>query len=84
MSVNLNNAERELFEIFKRYKVITDNSISIKDIVSAQNEHEYMSPSNYPNLRDILKSLESKGLIEMKDNDLIYLTQLGEDCLWRG
>ncbi len=83
MSENLNNAEKEFFEIFKHYKTITNNSISLNDVYTAQLAHQYMSSSNYKNLEDILKSLESKGFVRMEDNEHIFLTQLGEDYLWR-
>ncbi len=81
MSENLNNAEKEFLEIFRYYKSITEDSISRKEI--AGQVHKYMSPSNYENLENVLKSLETKGFIKIKKDDLIYLTQLGEDYLWR-
>lgn len=80
MSENLNNAEKEFLEIFKHYKSITNSSISRKDISA---NHKYMSPPNYLNLENILKSLELKGFIKIKDDENIFLTQLGEDYLWR-
>lgn len=81
MSENLNNAEKEFLEIFKHYKTITNKSISRRNI--REQVHRFMSPSSYTNLENVLKSLELKGFISLKEDDLIYLTQLGEDYLWR-
>lgn len=81
MSENLNNAEKEFLEIFKYYKVITNGSLSWKKI--NDQIHKYMNPSNYSNLENVLKSLEEKGFIEIREDNLVYLTQLGEDYLWR-
>ncbi len=83
MSENLNNAEKEFLEIFKHYKTITDNGISMKDISDAQRKQNYMSLLNYKDLKNILKSLESKGFIKIGEDNYIFLTQLGEDYLWR-
>jgi hypothetical protein len=80
MSENLNNAEKEFLQIFRIHKSRTGDNISMNNI-----NHQisrFMSPASYMDMENVLKSLESKGFIEIK-RDLIFLTQLGEDYLWR-
>ena len=84
MSENLNNGEKEFLEIFRHHKTITNQSISMDDVSAAQRMYEYMSYPNYKDLENIMKSLESKGFIKIENDDQIFLTQLGEDYLWRG
>jgi hypothetical protein len=83
MAENLNNGEKEFMELFKHYKNFAENNKINQSAYFAKHIHEYMSPPNYNNLQNILKSLESKGLIRVEDKSTVTLTQLGEDYLWR-
>ncbi|MGA2141966.1 MAG: hypothetical protein ABSG94_06025 [Brevinematales bacterium] len=80
MSENLNNSEKEFLQIFRQHKSKTGDNLSMSSI--NQQIHKFMSPANYMDMKNILKSLESKGFIEI-DRDQVFLTQLGEDYLWR-
>ncbi len=83
MAENLNNGEKEFMELFKHYKKYAENNKTNQSAYFAKHIREYMSPANYNDLKNILKSLESKGMIRVENDNTVNITQLGEDYLWR-
>lgn len=81
MSYELTNAEKELMEIFRYYKITKGNGLDTRHILTMGDE--YLSPPNMKKWSEIMSSLLEKGYVQQGKGILPYiLTEKGENYLY--